>query len=75
MASRRTAPTSKGATVLLIHGLVGDLAYFEPQRRIHGLNVVTIDLLGYGIHGNGEPDSLSLARQAILLSGMARCPT
>ena len=35
-------------TLLMIHGLVGTLDYFDPARRIDSAGVHAIDLLGYG---------------------------
>jgi pimeloyl-ACP methyl ester carboxylesterase len=34
--------------LLMIHGLVGTLDYFDPRRRIESAEVHTIDLLGFG---------------------------
>ena len=34
--------------LLMIHGLVGTLDYFDPPKRIDSAEVHTIDLLGFG---------------------------
>ena len=34
--------------LLLIHGLLGSLNYFEPQRYLPGVDVLGPDLIGYG---------------------------
>ncbi|MCP4590059.1 MAG: alpha/beta fold hydrolase [bacterium] len=51
-------------TLLMIHGLVGSLGYFDPQARMLGVRVVTEDLLGYGRHANVPSERLSIAAQA-----------
>lgn len=51
-------------TLVMIHGLVGSLRYFDPQARLTGVSVVTVDLLGFGRHADVPPDRLTLAAQA-----------
>jgi pimeloyl-ACP methyl ester carboxylesterase len=57
-------------TVLLIHGLIGSLDYFEPEKRIAGAAVHTCDLLGYGSQHGTDPESLTLAMQADYVAGL-----
>ena len=51
-------------TLLMIHGLVGSLHYFNPQGRLKGVTVVTEDLLGYGRLVDVPPGRLTLGAQA-----------
>lgn len=51
-------------TLLMIHGLVGSLRYFDPQAHLPRTTVITEDLLGYGRHAGFPPDELTLAAQA-----------
>jgi pimeloyl-ACP methyl ester carboxylesterase len=51
-------------TLVMIHGLVGSLRYFDPHTRLPGVNVVAEDLLGYGRHRDVPPQRLTLAAQA-----------
>lgn len=51
-------------TLLMIHGLVGSLHYFDPQARMSGAVAVTEDLLGYGRRSNVSPERLTLIAQA-----------
>jgi pimeloyl-ACP methyl ester carboxylesterase len=51
-------------TLVMLHGLVGSLHYFDPQARLTGVSVVTVDLLGFGRHADVPPDRLTLAAQA-----------
>jgi len=51
-------------TLLMIHGLVGSLRYFDPQARLPRATVICEDLLGYGRHAGFPPDELTLAAQA-----------
>ncbi len=55
---------SASSQIVLIHGLVGNLNYFDPQRHLPGMRVLAVDLLGYGAHRDAEPGRLSLAAQA-----------
>ena len=54
----------KPPTLLLLHGLVGSLDYFDPASRITGAKVTAIDLLGYGSLDYVKKDQLTLSRQA-----------
>lgn len=56
-------------TLLMIHGIIGSLHYFDPQSRMPGINVVTEDLLGYGRHTDVGVDRLTLAAQADHVAG------
>lgn len=47
-------------TLLLVHGLVGSLDYFDPARRITRASAHTCDLPGYGSLSSAPPDHLSL---------------
>jgi pimeloyl-ACP methyl ester carboxylesterase len=51
-------------TVIMVHGLVGSLRYFDPQKRLPHVNIVAEDLLGYGLNRGVPPDRLTLAAQA-----------
>ena len=51
-------------TLVMVHGLIGSLDYFDPAARIPYARVETIDLLGYGEFRAVKPDRLSLAAQA-----------
>ena len=51
-------------TLVMIHGLVGSLDYFDPQARLSGATVIAEDLLGYGRQRDFPPDRLTLAAQA-----------
>ncbi len=50
--------------LLMIHGLVGSLDYFDPRSRISAAEVATLDLLGYGAYQDTPDEELSLAAQA-----------
>jgi pimeloyl-ACP methyl ester carboxylesterase len=50
--------------LLLVHGMIGSLAYFDPAARITRASVHPIDLPGYGSLGNAGPEQLSLTCQA-----------
>lgn len=52
------------STILLIHGLIGSLDYFDPARRVRNAEVKTVDLLGYGRYRNVNTSGLSLGDQA-----------
>ena len=69
MAAPRTTRTIPARpptppTLLLVHGLVGSLTYFEPQRWMPSLQVQAVDLLGYGRNREVPAEELSLAGQA-----------
>ena len=51
-------------TLLMIHGLVGSLDYFDPGARIENADVHTLDLLGYGDLRDADPAKLTLRGQA-----------
>jgi pimeloyl-ACP methyl ester carboxylesterase len=50
--------------LLMIHGLVGPLDYFDPRARISAAGVATLDLLGYGAYRETPDEELSLSTQA-----------
>ena len=50
-------------TLVMIHGLIGSLAYFDPQSKIDSARVSTPDLRGYGSLRGVPADSLTLAAQ------------
>ncbi len=50
--------------LIMIHGLIGSLDYFDPDRRIGEARVVTLDLLGYGSLADMPTHRLTLAGQA-----------
>jgi pimeloyl-ACP methyl ester carboxylesterase len=50
--------------LVMIHGLVGSLRYFEPEKRLRNARVIAPDLLGYGEYQDAAPDSLTLHDQA-----------
>ncbi|HNQ23162.1 MAG TPA: alpha/beta hydrolase [Phycisphaerae bacterium] len=51
-------------TLVLVHGLVGSLRYFDPQPRLPGVVVEAPDLLGYGANRDVAQAELTLAAQA-----------
>jgi pimeloyl-ACP methyl ester carboxylesterase len=53
--------------LLLIHGLLGSLHYFEPQRYLPGVDIYTPDLIGYG-QRRSEDAHITLADQAAMLA-------
>jgi len=54
---------NESPTILLVHGLVGSLHYYEPERRIENARIDAIDLLGYGALRHVPPGRLSLDAQ------------
>ena len=50
--------------LLMIHGLIGSLRYFDPDERISEARVLTPDLLGYGSLAGVPIRDLTLAGQA-----------
>ncbi len=50
--------------LVMIHGLIGSLDYFEPSDRISQARVATLDLLGYGSQASVPAHGLTLAGQA-----------
>jgi pimeloyl-ACP methyl ester carboxylesterase len=57
--------------LLLIHGLLGSLSYFEPQRYLPGVDVFTPDLIGYG-QRRSEVTGITLPGQAAMLARFLR---
>jgi pimeloyl-ACP methyl ester carboxylesterase len=51
-------------TLIMIHGLVGSLRYFDPQAYLPDVCVIAEDLLGYGALADAPPQHLTLAAQA-----------
>jgi len=51
-------------TLIMLHGIVGSLRYFNPAGRIASAVVHTPDLLGYGRWQEVDPAKLTLAAQA-----------
>ncbi len=49
--------------LVMIHGLVGSLSYFQPQRLCARAEVQAWELLGYGARRDVEPDRLTLRSQ------------
>jgi pimeloyl-ACP methyl ester carboxylesterase len=56
-------------TLMMIHGLVGSLRYFNPQARMPNIRVIAEDLLGYGGLADVPPERLTLAAQADRVAG------
>ena len=52
-------------TVVMVHGLLGSLAYFEPNKRLPDIEIHTPDLWGYG--DIALKDALSLQDQVDFL--------
>jgi len=50
--------------LVMVHGLIGSLDYFAPQRLIGSAQVFCCDLLGYGEYRKTPADGLTLAGQA-----------
>lgn len=62
-------------TLLMIHGLIGSLDYFDPALRIQYAGVHTLDLLGYGDLRGVDKDRLTLKAQTEhIVSRMASLP-
>ncbi|PQP02285.1 alpha/beta hydrolase [Massilia phosphatilytica] len=53
--------------LLLVHGLLGSLRYFEPQRYLPGVDIFTPDLIGYG-QRRSEDSHITLPDQAAILA-------
>jgi pimeloyl-ACP methyl ester carboxylesterase len=60
-----------GPRLLLIHGLLGSLNYFEPQRYLPGVEVFAPDLIGYG-QRRSEDNGITLPGQAAMLARFLR---
>ncbi len=58
--------------LVMIHGLIGSLDYFDPGERIGGTRVAMPDLLGYGSLAGVPIHGLTLARQAEHVVGQVR---
>ena len=58
--------------LIMIHGLIGSLDYFDPRERIGEARVVTLDLLGYGSLASVPIRELTLAGQAEHVVGLVR---
>ncbi len=58
--------------LVMIHGLIGSLDYFDPGERIGEARVVTLDLLGYGSLAGAPIRGLTLAGQAEHVVGRVR---
>lgn len=56
-------------TLILIHGLVGSLRYFDPQSRLPGVSIIAEDLLGYGAQATVHAEGLTLSAQADRVAG------
>lgn len=56
-------------SLVMIHGLVGSLRYFNPQARMPDVRVIAEDLLGYGVLADVPPERLTLAAQADHVAG------
>ena len=50
--------------LVLIHGIVGTLHYYDPGALLTGPDVHSIDLLGYGSHRSADTEGLTLSTQA-----------
>ena len=59
-------------SLVMIHGLIGSLDYFDPGERIGEARVVTLDLLGYGSLADVPTRGLALAGQAEHVVGLVR---
>jgi pimeloyl-ACP methyl ester carboxylesterase len=57
--------------LLMIHGLLGSLDYFEPGRYLPGIDVHTPDLIGYG-RRRSEEEGIALPGQADVLARYLR---
>jgi pimeloyl-ACP methyl ester carboxylesterase len=57
--------------LLMIHGLLGSLRYFEPQRYLPGVDIHAPDLAGYG-QRRSEEAGITLPGQAALLARYLR---
>ena len=51
-------------SLVLIHGLIGNLTYFDPASRIRNAHAHTLDLLGYGDARDADVNRLTLREQA-----------
>lgn len=53
--------------LLMVHGLLGSLDYFGPQRYLPGVDILTPDLVGYG-QRRSEDAPITLPDQAAMLA-------
>jgi pimeloyl-ACP methyl ester carboxylesterase len=61
------------AHLLMIHGLLGSINYFDPRSHLTGLHVHTPDLLGYGAQAGAVPaGAVDLHLQADMIVRMIR---
>ena len=51
-------------TLIMLHGIVGSLSYFNPAELIASAEVHPLDLLGYGSRRDANPAKLTLTVQA-----------
>ena len=58
--------------LVMIHGLIGSLDYFDPGERIGEARVAIPDLLGYGSQAGAPTCGLTLAAQAEHVVGLIR---
>ncbi len=58
--------------LVMIHGLIGSLDYFDAGERIGDARVAMPDLLGYGTRAGGPTRGLTLAGQAEHVVGLVR---
>jgi pimeloyl-ACP methyl ester carboxylesterase len=54
----------KATPLVMIHGLMGSIAYFSPDARMNGVSVHTPDLIGYGSRADADARSITLDNQA-----------
>lgn len=55
--------------LVMIHGLIGSLEYFDPHARFSTLSVRTLDLLGYGANRDVPVECLTLKAQVDYVAG------
>jgi len=61
--------TDARPALLMIHGLLGPIDYFEPARYLPGIDIHAPDMIGYG-RRRSEEDGIDLPGQA---AALARC--
>ncbi|WP_031362025.1 alpha/beta fold hydrolase [Caballeronia sordidicola] len=54
----------KATPLVMIHGLMGSIAYFSPDVRMPGVSVHTPDLIGYGSLADTDAGAITLDNQA-----------
>jgi pimeloyl-ACP methyl ester carboxylesterase len=67
MTDPATAHARPRPRLLLIHGLLGSLTYFEPRRYLPGVDIFAPDLVGYG-RRRSEDTGITLPDQAAALA-------